>query len=390
MSSDQTALLIDHIQKQAPSYYPGFVSEQVSVQLLDKQERASAILYRFQVSSQAQIHSLFVKVPIPNPPNGDPPGHVYEKPLLFPRTEPHDTPWLHYTALRTIQVHFDRLNKKQLGAIRVLDYLPQYQAVFMEESKDRRLRQLFFKKNRLYSPFVDDELTTVFQNVGIWLSAYHTMPKDDDVKVRHPHRDNYFEGIRLLAGFLGRTLGDESFFREAASMIINKGWEILPASLPLGLGHGDYALRNILIGQNARVTVLDTLAKWRTPIYEDIGYFLNELKMSFPQILSHGLAFRSDQLARYERAFLKGYFEDRPVPYPAIRLYEMLALLDKWSSTITKCYQRPDSIKGVARLKIMLINPYFRRRMKSLLAEILTSQLVTSVPQSVQQGEEII
>ena len=55
-------------------------------------------------------------------------------------------------------------------------------------------------------------------------------------------------------------------------------------------------MRNILIGPNARVTVLDTFAKWRTPIYEDIGYFLNDLKMSYPQVVSQGLAFSSDQL----------------------------------------------------------------------------------------------
>lgn len=115
-------------------------------------------------------------------------------------------------------------------------------------------------------------------------------------------------------------------------------------------------MRNILIGPNARVTVLDTFAKWSTPIYEDIGYFLNDLKMSYPQVMTQGLAFSSKELGADEQAFLKGYFGQESIPYPAIRLYEVLALLDKWSSAIARTYQQPNSVKIVARLNIMLRN----------------------------------
>jgi hypothetical protein len=277
---------------------------------------------------------------------------------------------LHYSALKAIDEYFTGLNKRNLGAICVLDYLPEYQAIFTEELSEPKLRQLVLRKNRLYSPFLDDKLVPAFQNVGIWLNAYHAMPKEEDVQTRHPHREDYVEAITRLTGFLAKTLGDETFFLRIASILMNKGREALPESLPLGLGHGDFALRNILIGQNARVSVLDTFAKWRTPIYEDIGFFLNDLKMSYPQTISQGLAFRLSQLTTYEKAFLTGYFGQEPIPYPAIRLYEARALLDKWSSKVARSYQQTDLNKTVSWLDIKLRSQYFKRRLKNLLVEL--------------------
>ena len=71
----------------------------------------------------------------------------------------------------------------------------------------QNLRDLFLRENRLRSPFTHDELSTAFQNVGTWLRLYHTMPKEEDVKVRHAHRDDYIEAITMLTDFLRRYWG---------------------------------------------------------------------------------------------------------------------------------------------------------------------------------------
>ncbi len=371
---DQTSVFMDHIRSHAPRYYPALASEKLGVQLLSKQERPSAMLYRFKVGTAAQNRSVFVKVPLRLTGNGHKGRSTYEKPQLFPKTEPRDMHWLHYTALQTIYDYYTGLNQEQLGAIRVLDYLPQYHAIFTEESSDPKLRDLFFRENRLRSPFGHPRLSTAFHNVGMWLRLYQMMPKDQDVQVRHQGRSDYIEAITTITDFLAKTLKRESFFKGIASRLIETAQEALPESLPLGLGHGDYAMRNILIGPNSRVTVLDTFAKWRAPVYEDIGYFLTDLKVSSPQVLSHGLAFRPNQLATYEDAFLKGYFGQDPIPYRTIRLYEALALIDKWSSRTARAYQQRNFIKKFAGpLNNKLMNQYFEQSVKRLLAELSES-----------------
>lgn len=373
MSNDQTTVFMDHIRERALRYYPGFGSEQVSVQLLDKQERPTAMLYRFKLSCEAQNRSVFVKVPLRGSTRNQTNDGVYEKPLLFPKTEPTDMHWLQYTALRKIYEYFTNLDNEQFGVIRVLDYLPLYHAIFTEESSDPKLRQLFLKESRLRSPFAYGKLAAAFQHTGTWLRMYHAMPKKEDVKVRNQYRDDYFDAITRLTDFLAETLGDKLFFKKTASIIINKGRDVLPESLPLGLGHGDFAMRNILVGPNARVTVLDTFAKWRTPIYEDIGYFLDGFKMSAPQIATQGLAFSSSHLAAYEHAFLKGYFEQKSIPYPTIRLFEILSLLDKWSSVTAHYRQGRGRFKIFGGAKAALANQYLKRSVKNLLSEITES-----------------
>jgi hypothetical protein len=370
MDKDPTSIFAEHIRKSALNYFPLLQPESIHVELLQREERATAVLYRFRVSDSSRVRSVFVKVPDLASPKAPAKGTIYEKPLLYPKTNVQERHWLQYTALKTIFDYFTSLNRDSLGAIRVLDYLPQYHAIFTEESQDPKLRKLFLQNNRLYSVLTTDKLPTAFQNVGIWLRVYHTMPKKEDVKVRNSKRDDYLEAIRNLTEFLGKSLRDRPFFQKIAAGIMSRARDVLPESLPLGLGHGDYAMRNILIGSNARVTVLDTFAKWRTPIYEDIGYFLNDLKMSSPQVISQGLAFSTDRLTEYECAFLTGYFDKQSIPYDPIRLYEMLALLDKWSSVVAKSFQQKKLMNIASQLKMILINQYFKKRTERLLAEI--------------------
>jgi hypothetical protein len=384
---DQAAVFKDHIREHAFRYFLGFEPEQTRVELLNKQERATALLYQFAVSNDVQAHTVFVKVFRRSSPNSQAHRLQFEKPLLFPKADAEERHRLQYTAHKTIYDYFTSLDKEQLGAIRVLDYLPQHCAILTEGASEPSLRKLWWRKNQLFATHASDDLLPAFQNVGKWLRMYHTMPKKEDVNVRDSHRDDYIEAINKLSDFLGKTVGHEVFFRENALTVTNKANEFLPASLPLGLGHGDFALRNIFVGENARVTVFDTLANWRTPIYKDIGYFLNDLKFSFPKLISQGFAFGPDQLMEYEYSFLKGYFENNPIPYAEIRLYETFALLDKWSSAIAKSFRKRAFLKVVGRPRLILINRYSKRRIKSLLAELLKFR--ASLPEKMGGSQEI-
>ena len=370
MNTDHAAVLTAHIQQHTDRYFPGINAGQVSVQIIEEQKRPSAILYRFKVTAGEETHFIIVKVPARGVLKDRLNELDFAKPLLFPKAEAEEMHLLHYTALVAIHEYFSGLNRKELGSIRVLDYLPDSRAIIMDESSDQKLRDLVLKESRLRALFASSSLLLAFRNVGIWLRVYHTMPKREQVQVRHDRREDFIEGVLKLTDFLTERLGDKSFFDTLASKITQQAHGILPEFLPLGLGHGDYAPRNILVSPTGRVTVIDTFAKWRTPIYEDIGYFLTGLKMTSEQVTSYGLIFGRNQLKEYEEAFLKGYFEQKPIPYRAIRLYEMLALLDKWSSALISSYRRGSKFKAVGDTKAALASLYFKRSTKRLLKEI--------------------
>jgi len=370
MNSQYESVLMKHIWKQAPNYFPGIVSDRITVQLREKQKRPSAMLYKFEIMDGAQDHSIVVKVPMRNLPNIDTEDTTYKKPSLFQKADAQDMHWLQYTALTSMYEYFAQLKNERLGAIHVLDYLPEYQAILMVEARDPSLQSLFLKENRLHFLLNEHHLTSAFQNAGKWLQKYHTMPKEAGVQIRHQYREDYIDAIIKLTDFLAKAWGDESFFKHTASVIIQNARKIHPESLPLGLGHGDYAMRNILIGPINRVTVLDTFAKWRVPIYEDIGYFLNGLRTSYSQVLTQGLLYSSNQIAAYETAFLQGYFETGKIPYSNIRLYEVLALLDKWSSVVNYYHTRSAKLKNFGGIKTLMASWHFKRYTKSLLRQI--------------------
>ena len=369
MSNSQTTVFMDHIQEYATQYFVDLEPSQIEVQFEEARERTNSILYKFTLGDKVQSYSVLVKVPLYRGlPASETQGVSYYKPRLFPRTEPRDMHRLEYAALSTIYEYFNNLDEKHLGAIRVLDYLPEHHAILMEESRDPSLRQLFFETSRLHIAFKPRKLDLPFQNTGKWLHLYHGMSKEDDVKIRHAYRYEYIEAVDNLTGFLAMASGDKAFFQKTASMLEIGALKILPDLLPLGLGHGDFAMRNILVGPGARVSVIDTFAKWRTPIYEDIGFFLTALKMSGPQLISQGTAFTLDKLVVYEHAFLKGYYDQNPIPYSAIRLYEILAMLDKWASVITHHQGRKFNVFG--EVKVTLISRYLKRSIEYLCKEI--------------------
>src|SRR5512138_2323077 len=97
---DQTEVITEYVRNQAPTYYPGLVAEQTSVQLIEKQTRSTAIIYRFKVSDKTHIHSIFAKVPLCNSPQNETYTSIFEKPLLYPKTGNSDRQRLQFTALK--------------------------------------------------------------------------------------------------------------------------------------------------------------------------------------------------------------------------------------------------------------------------------------------------
>jgi hypothetical protein len=371
MTNNLATVFLNHIREHATCYFKELETKQIEVKLVEKNERPASVLYEFSVINEEEKRLILVKIPYHRGRSASEADDSYFKPRLFPRTEPRDMHKLEYTALQTISDYFSSLDEKDLGTIRVLDYLPDYQAIFTEVCKGTNLRELLLQTNRLYNRFPQRELAPAFRNVGKWLRFYHGMPKEDNVTVRHTHRHEYIEAVCKLTGFLATTQQGEDFFQRITSVLESSALKLLPESLPIGLGHGDFAMRNILVGENAHITVIDTFAKWKAPIYEDIGYFINGLKMNAPQVMSQGLLFSARQLSELECAFLEGYYEQNHIPHPQIQLYVILAMLDKWASIVTRSNQRSQKFKTFRRTKTALTNRYFELSVRRLLNDIV-------------------
>jgi len=180
-------------------------------------------------------------------------------------------------------------------------------------------------------------------------------------------RADFVASIDRFATYLAEAVGDRTFFERARDTVVRAAGTSLPERLPLATNHGDFVPRNILVGESDRVTVFDTRAQWRAPIYEDVARFLVALSASELQMLGQGWLYDRAELARYESEFLRGYFDPDAVPLRAVRLFECQRLLAIW---VASAYQRAitGGLRKVRKSWVLgLRGRHLRRRIDSIL-----------------------
>jgi hypothetical protein len=233
----------------------------------------------------------------------------------------------------------------QFGAVRPLDHMPAESVLLMEHVSAPTLRDGFVAESRLGAvrrlayrgSSTRPPPQRAWLNAGAWLRSYHDLPPASQGAVSQPARQatsaEVAERFSAYGAFLTERVGSRLVGRLAAGGA-EAATEVLPEHLPLAVGHGDYVARNIFVDHGGRVTVFDPMPRWRVPRYEDLCRFLVGLRLSGLQVLSHGSAYGQTGLARRETLFLSGYFGEEAIPYAALRCYQLLILLDKWSALV--------------------------------------------------------
>ncbi len=362
-----TQSLTAHIETHAAKYYPQLDPHNIQIQLTKKENRIASRLFYFDISDQSQTISVLVKVSLPKPQKNN--FNAFKKPRLFPPTNPFDMPTLEHQALTSFQIHFQDVDPTQINTIKVLDFLADKHAIVMEVAQLPNLRSRYLEAARRLPGKLSHPVLLTFKNAGRWLRRFHAIPLKDYVQDRHKHPDDFIKNIEILIEYLIKTTHRNQYFTNLNAQITALANQYLPQNLPLGLSHGDFAARNILTNNQGTVTVIDTFAKWNAPIYEDIGYFLNNIRTSWFQIATLGLVYSPKRIAAYEKAFLAGYFQDTPIPYPQIKIFEILALLDKWADAIDRA-NTDSSRKLLKPIILTLTSLYTKKRLKQLLREI--------------------
>lgn len=369
--------LLKHIEVHASVYFPEFTNSDVYVELLSEKPHVNSIFYRFGINAGAVNKSVLAKVPIHST------GAKNE--AIFDRYRPRISPLpdtdliivLQYEALAAIHKYFSSLNDPRFGSIRVLDFIPDQQAIIMEEFQGVTLRQLFIESSRLHLLSARNDINSLFQNAGAWLHAYHESANQNSKGVLQSRCEDFIRTISKFVNFLSERVGGKPYLNQVAEIAARQAIQTLPVALPLGLRHGDFALRNLIIGADNRLAGIDTLANWHSAIYEDIAYFFISLKTIKLQVLTQGLAFSAKKLKECENKFLIGYFNRKQIPQKEILLFEVLLWLERWCSEVVYLDKKLTERSNVIRtLAFKLMNRFFKRIMNGYLNDLEKFQTV--------------
>lgn len=296
--------------------------------------RPSCSLYLVRLTGSGAARAAVAKVRKPTSTSGQGAARSSRPRLRTVATTGDELTRLEFEGLSTIW--------EQLGtddpagrALRPLEHVPAHTSLVMEHVGLPTLREGLLAESRLL-PFSQRRVVpppVAWRNAGAWLRAYHDRYPPGSKPARQERAEDVAERFGAYGGFLTDLLG-----RTSVGDMAQRGAELavvhLKDRLPLAVGHGDYVARNMFVDGSGRIMVFDPMPRWRMPRYEDICRFLVGMRVSGLQLHSYGAAYADRTLQVREDWFLSGYYGDEPVPWPQLRCYQLLVLLDKWSALL--------------------------------------------------------
>lgn len=280
---------------------------------------------------------------------------------LVPLPDPADRVQCEYDTIRAIHAHFEALSDERFGAIPVYELMPEISVMVMGHAWKPSLAEFV-------SARAPTDWLPAIRNAGAWLREFHGMRPlahsidhaEDAVAIA--------ESVERASQYLASQIGSADFFRTLCSRFRSLAARVLSDPPEHKIAHADFWLGNVLVDENAQVTVIDTLGAWCGPIYNDLSYFLYALDSPLLPIRHKG-GIRGPEIARCRAEFLAGYFGGDAVPSAAITLFELRLLLQLWARTAASA-----SHSSVGRLryraKLAIKNPLFRRAARKRLDRV--------------------
>lgn len=293
-----------------------------------------------------------------------------DRPVLTPeRTMPDlETARREHEGLLAISEIFGSPHDDRFGVLRPLAWLPEHVAIVMDRVQEPTLRHRLLETSRLSTRRAPRMNASGWRNAGAWLRRFHDRADGDSLPHRNATREEVGEMYRAYAEFLTGRVGRTPML----SRLIDWGRELAEAALPAELtpapGHGDFVANNMFASETGTITVFDPLIRWRVPRYQDLATLTVGTRVLPVQSLTQGLAIPPADLSRYENAVLAGYFGAEPVPERAVRAFQLLVMLDRWSGTVSKQVQGGGLRPRLHQARVLLAARHYRMQTARLLS----------------------
>ena len=259
-----------------------------------------------------------------------------------PRLAPHNLTVAELTAseydgLRSIHALFGESHPK-FGTVRPLGHMLSENVIFMEYVRAGTLRQSLLDRSRLSSGHWSARHHTSSQawwRAGAWLRTFQESTPTGDRPARQTTRQEVMDLFGAYHHYLTERLGPRRF-GGLATRGAQLAERVLPDRLPMAVGHGDYAPRNVFLLSDKRIAVFDPMTRWDVAREEDLCRFLVAIRLFGLQVHTHGFAYSRNQLEGLEQAVIEGYYGHTQVPNAKLRCLELLIMLDKWSALLAQ------------------------------------------------------
>lgn len=277
---------------------------------------------------------------------------------------------LEYRGLTAIAAMVDG-SDGAFAAVRPLDHLVAENALLMNYVNAQTLRDVMIRGSR-FSPdrwrasgrYPSD----VWRRCGAWLCLFQEHMPREGLPARQQRRDDVVALFHAFGQYLERRLGARAV-GDVAQRGAELATDVLPEQLPMAVGHGDFAPRNVFVLRDRRIAVFDPLPRWLVPRFEDLCRFLVGLRLQGLPLHTHGLADGARELARREEDMIEGYRGGEALDMAQLRCLQLLITLDKWSTHVQAMGGRRFDVVHRARdASLRFASTYVRTEAERLLA----------------------
>lgn len=370
---DLVAAVAAEARAHADAWFPELDARRVGVRFVSTAARPRCFLHRVELDDGQVQRTVAVKVRHSQP--GLRRLDKFEgRPVLNPERTLSDeeTAKREYDGLRTIADAVSSAGDERFGVLRALAWLPQQSAMVMDFVEEPTLRALLLRTARTRPRRTSPMSEAPWLNAGAWLRTFHDheTPLTLAMGSRLGTSTQVGEMYRAFTSFLLDVIGSVPLLRRLDDMAVDLAAAAFPEELPVVPGHGDFVANNVFTGQAGTVTGFDPLTLWRVPRYQDLATLSVGIRILPLQAATQGLALPREQLDRYERALLHGYFAPGEVPLAGVRAYQLLVLLDRWSDLVSKQVHGGAARRRLRDLRVRTATSHCHREAGRLLSQL--------------------
>jgi hypothetical protein len=356
------------VASDAGTWFPEFAGERPRPHFVGGQARPRCILYRFDLHTEPVVRPVVVKVRHSRPELRRLDRFEGQRPVLAPvrAMSDGDNARREYDGLRSIQDMLQDADPDRFGVLRPLAWLPEHAAIVMDLVEQPTLRNTLLRESRTRVGRRTSVGEGPWRNAGAWLRMFQThrsplmVPPDGAVHL------SVGDLYRAFGGFLVERIGS----RPLLTTLREAGHEIAASALPSeparGTAHGDFVANNMFLGAGGRITGFDPLPSRNVPLRLDLATLLVNTRVLPLQAVSQGTAIPAADLDRYEAAVLQGYFGSDAVPHTEVVAFQLLVLLEKWATVVSKRLQRGRVRPQLHQLRVRLVSHHYHREARRL------------------------
>jgi thiamine kinase-like enzyme len=132
--------------------------------------------------------------------------------------------------------------------------------------------------------------------------------------------------------------------------------------------HSDFYPDNFIVSPDGRICTVDTMLEWTGPVEKDIAEFLVFAQTPTQRLLGGAAIVRAQMLERLTQAFITGYSQRTHISSPVLILYQLLALVQRWSSLLL--FERTIPALLMSGYKRIRVNPIILGHLESISNEL--------------------